>query len=278
MNATEPAEASPAIRMDGLSLSTKRSAVFEDVSAQVQAGGLLVLRGPEGAGKTALLLSVAGRMHADSGTATVFGLDSERQGRRVRRLVGLTHVHGITDLEDNLTVAEHIAERLITFQPWYKPWASRTDVKREVDKLRDVVVSAMTILRDSRIPGFRPADVLEADFVLGIGTDTYVSELTPLQQFFLQLALTSMDHTPVVAVDDIDLLRDPHERTLAWLGVLLYRQDGVFRDDVQTFVVTCADDTQLRELCERVPRLGQGVSVVDIAGEHMAPAHSHPDL
>lgn len=263
--ASAPVEDLPVIRIEDLSLSTGRSVVFADVSAEVPAGGLLVLRGPEGSGKTALLLSTAGRMHADSGTVTAFGLDAKRQGRRVRRLVGLVNVHGVTDLEDNLTVAEHIAERLITGQPWYKLWASRGAVREQLDRLRDIVVSAMTLLRDSGIDGFGPADVLEADFVLGISESTYVSELTPLQQFFLQLALTSMDHTPAVAVDDIDSLRDPRERTIAWLGILLYRQDGVFREDVQTFVVTCADETQLRELCERVPELSRDVRVVEIS-------------
>jgi iron complex transport system ATP-binding protein len=255
----------PAVSVDGLSMSTSRGPVYTDVTAEVPEGGLLVLRGAEGSGKTCLLLSIAGRMRPSSGTASVRGFDTQRQGRKVRTLVGLAHVHGVTDLESNLSVAEHIAERLITTQPWYKPWISRSEVTREIDKLREVVVSAMAILRESGIPGFRPADVLDADFVLSVSESTYVSELTPLQQFFLQLALTSMDHTPVVAVDDIDLLRDPHDRTIAWLGVLLYRREGVFTDERRTFVVTCADDAQLNELCSRVPDLAEDVLTLDIS-------------
>ncbi|WP_169721482.1 ATP-binding cassette domain-containing protein [Brevibacterium album] len=255
----------PVISIEGLSLSTPRSVVYAGVSAEIAEGGLLVFRGAEGSGKTALLLSAAGRMRPDSGTVTVGGADARRQGRTVRRLVGLSHVHGVTDLEDNLTVAEHIAERLITRQPWYRPWISKSAVAEEVDRLRATVVSAMSLLRESGIEGFRPADVLEADFVLGVEEATYVSELTPLQRFFLELALTSIDRTPFMAIDDIDLLRDPRDRTLAWLGVLLYRQDGVFRDGAQTFVVTCADDAQLRELCERVPQLAGGIDIVDLA-------------
>ena len=48
---------------------------LDDVSIEVQAGGLTALVGPDGAGKTTLLRLMAGLMRADAGTLQVLGID-----------------------------------------------------------------------------------------------------------------------------------------------------------------------------------------------------------
>jgi iron complex transport system ATP-binding protein len=55
----------------------------------------------------------------------------------VRGQVAVGHVEGLTDLEDDFTVAQHVAERQIMLQPWYKPWASKSTLREVIGLIRD---------------------------------------------------------------------------------------------------------------------------------------------
>jgi len=62
--------------LDGLTLTVERGAIY----------GLL---GPNGAGKTTLIRVLATLLRADSGTATVAGIEVNRDPAAVRRRIGL---------------------------------------------------------------------------------------------------------------------------------------------------------------------------------------------
>jgi heme ABC exporter ATP-binding subunit CcmA len=72
----------------------------------VRTGEIVVLKGANGAGKTSLLLAVAGLLPLSAGEATVLGLDPSADARVLRRQVGLLgHANA---LYDDLTAEENV--------------------------------------------------------------------------------------------------------------------------------------------------------------------------
>jgi ABC-2 type transport system ATP-binding protein len=84
--------------------------VLEDLSLDLRPGEVTALLGPNGAGKTTSVGVLTGRLGADSGKATIFGLDPSRPAARARMGVMLQSA----GLPDVLTVRE-----LVTLQSGY---------------------------------------------------------------------------------------------------------------------------------------------------------------
>jgi ABC-type multidrug transport system ATPase subunit len=103
---------SPALEAVGLSLRTRGGVVYENVTLSVPAGAFAMLVGPTGSGKTALLLTLAGRMKPTRGLLRSFGEDGLRSGSAVRRRTSLALVGGVNDLSDTLSVGDHVREAL----------------------------------------------------------------------------------------------------------------------------------------------------------------------
>jgi RND superfamily putative drug exporter len=80
--------------------------VLRDVGVRVPTGGLLVVEGPHRSGRTALLLTLAGRTRPDSGTLKVAGLLSPDRAAAIRGRVALvraaTSPDPLGDLRDAL--------------------------------------------------------------------------------------------------------------------------------------------------------------------------------
>lgn len=80
---------------EGLGLATAddrgplRAPVYSDVSFMLPRGGALIVRGERGAGKTSLLLTIAGRMAPAQGRLKVCGYVLPDEAVRVRPLVGI---------------------------------------------------------------------------------------------------------------------------------------------------------------------------------------------
>jgi len=102
----------PAVEAIGLSLRTRGGAVYENITLAVPAGAFAMLVGPTGSGKTALLLTLAGRMKPTRGLFRSFGEDGLRFGSAVRRRTSLALVGGVNDLSDTLSVPDHVREAL----------------------------------------------------------------------------------------------------------------------------------------------------------------------
>jgi ABC-2 type transport system ATP-binding protein len=146
----------------GLGVRTRRGWVFRDVDLDIAAGDLVAITGPEGSGRTSLLLALAGRFRTTHGTLT-------RHGR-----AGLGHIPGVTDPEPHLTAAEHVEERRIL---------TRRRTKSEVLKVYGVSPAKrgrdMTAL-DRHLLGLALARVDEPDLVVvdevGPGLSTVESD------------------------------------------------------------------------------------------------------
>ncbi len=89
------------IAIDNLAKSYGPTRAVDRSSWSVARGELLGFLGPNGAGKTTTLRILLGLLKADSGQATVFGLDSWRDSTEIRRRVG--YLPGDVRLYDHLT-------------------------------------------------------------------------------------------------------------------------------------------------------------------------------
>ncbi|MEV4000931.1 ATP-binding cassette domain-containing protein, partial [Actinomadura sp. NPDC049753] len=98
-----------AVRARGLGVKGARGWVFRDVELDVPGGALVAVSGIAGTGRTALLLTLAGRMRPAEGAVAV----GEVTGlRRIQRVAALGLVPGVTELDPALTVREHVDEAL----------------------------------------------------------------------------------------------------------------------------------------------------------------------
>lgn len=93
------------IEARGLELKTLAGYAYKGVNLAASRGELVAVRGRNGSGKTALLLTLAGRMRSTGGTLCVNGFELPRQRAKVERVIGLGIFAGLNDLQDSLTVA-----------------------------------------------------------------------------------------------------------------------------------------------------------------------------
>ena len=191
------------IRTERLRLTSKGRRVYPPVTFQADAGSTVAILGAAGTGKTALLLTLAGRMRHWHGSAHVCGVSAATHGSRIRGLVGMGLVYGVNDLAEALTARQHVAEQHV-FVPRSKRGAT-------VDVLARVGLDA--------------------------AADLQVKCLDAEQRARLGIALALVRDVRVLVVDDVD--RDlNHEERLRVLGLL---RD--LADDGLTVLFGCVDDT-----------------------------------
>ena len=166
-----------------------RGAVFGPLDAS-STSPLTVVLGDRGSGRTSLLLTAAGRMRLTSGRLTVLGRDASRASADARRHAGIAGFDGIDDLEPVATVADAVRERLT----WESPWYRRTPPVSE-RRLRALLEP---VLGDVPLPGPR----------------TLVRDLSEAQDLLVRVALALLARPDVLLVDDLDAVKNPHERAL----------------------------------------------------------------
>lgn len=226
----DPAEgpaAEPAIRAQSLALHAQGRPVFSGVDADVPAGATLVVRGRAGTGKTSLLLTLAGRMKPSAGSLRVLGQELPARAAAVRRRVALAEVRGVNELDDALTVEQHVAERLVLHQPWYRPWVSADQVADQLDRVRAALTQTAEAGAD--LPELRPRE--------------FVSDIDPLERMTLGVVLALVGRPEVLVVDDVDSLRRTEDRRRAWESLeALQRQSPT----PLTIVASCSDTSDVR--------------------------------
>lgn len=111
-----------------------------------------------------------------SGQLRVLGNALPKGARDVRAQAALGLMRGVNDLDTNLSVEQHIAERLIFQQPWWKPWVSR----RSVQDVVDLVNTTMSAIADGHgLPVSAPR----------LAGKNLSSEVAPLEQILLGIVL-----------------------------------------------------------------------------------------
>ncbi len=105
----------------------KKLTALDHVSFTVKEGELFGLIGPDGAGKTSLFRILTTLLLADSGTATVNGMDVVKEYKAIRKQVG--YMPGRFSLYPDLTVKENLAFFATIFQ---------TDVNENYSLIKDI--------------------------------------------------------------------------------------------------------------------------------------------
>jgi ABC-type cobalamin/Fe3+-siderophores transport system ATPase subunit len=196
----------------GLALRGERGPVYGPVDLTVAAGSLTLVQGPQGAGRSSLLLTLAGRMVPDAPSQlVVLGHHLPTQRSQVQRRVALAGFAGIDELDDSVTVADHVRERLAWLAPWYRR-SPRAD-QAAVDALLGRTFG------DLPVPD----------------AQTVVWHLDEVDALLLRIALAMAQRPGLLVVDDVDQVHDRTRRRLVWHRLEAIAGTGV------TVVASCAD-------------------------------------
>ncbi|MGO3326250.1 ATP-binding cassette domain-containing protein [Gordonia sp. (in: high G+C Gram-positive bacteria)] len=106
------------IEAKGMGVKASWGHIYGPVEFRIRRGGVTVLVGAPGRGRTALLLTIAGRMKPTSGSLHSFG-----QSNRAHQLFNksaLGFVDEVDEIEQTIRVHDVLTEQCRWAQPWYK--------------------------------------------------------------------------------------------------------------------------------------------------------------
>ncbi|ORV18302.1 ATP-binding cassette domain-containing protein [Mycobacterium celatum] len=159
--------------------------VFGPLDLDIDTGGVTVLTAPAGSGRTALLMTVAGRMKPATGTITVFGRSKARDIFAVSALAGIEQLDSVFE---SVTVRDLITEQIRWDAPWYRLVRRAGEAELE------------TVCR----PVF-------GDLPLPRLTE-YVEELDELNRLLLRIALANTARPPLLVVANLDQVTSDRNR------------------------------------------------------------------
>jgi ABC-type multidrug transport system ATPase subunit len=182
-----------AIHAHQLQLDGKRGRIYGPIDLAIETGSLNLVTGRAGSGKTSLLLTLVGRMkpnrHSD---LTVLGRPLPARAPGVQRRSAAVGIHGLDDLDEEVTVAATVREREAWLAPWYQ-------IVRTSDDAHVAQVCA-PVFGDSPAPRAKEL----------------IHELDEADNLLLRIALAMLSHPELIVVDDIDSLHDTEGRRRVW--------------------------------------------------------------
>lgn len=221
-----------AISAAGVTMHGPEGIVFNDVSFELAAGSRLVVHGPSGSGKTSLLLTLAGRMDFDHGRLRVAGHLLPQDGTAVRRACALAEFSGINDLEDNLTVEQHIAERLAMRS--LSLWVRHKTAQPILDRFNDALENAC----ERAGAAFTP-----------IAGKQLVADLSRLERAVFGICLALITEPQIVFAEDVDDVRAPEDIRALWHAIdILAKDTTVIASAMSSSAAHNRDNVQYLEL------------------------------
>ncbi|CAN3130718.1 ATP-binding cassette domain-containing protein [Mycobacterium sp. smrl_JER01] len=177
----------PAIVARTITLRGPWGPVYGPVDLEIEAGGVTILVCPPGSGRTALLMTLAGRMRPDSGSLSVFG---RTRVREIFAHAALAAIESLDDVAESVTVRDLITEQLRWDARWYK-------LIRRADEAALARICG-PVFGDLPLPPL----------------SEYVEELTELDGLLLRIALADTAKPPLLVVGDIEQVTSDHHREL----------------------------------------------------------------
>lgn len=211
---TELAIAATALQLDG-----RRGRVFGPVDLAIEPGTVNLITGRAGSGKTSLLLTLVGRMKPNRGSQlTVLGRRLPARAAGVQHRSAAVGIHGLDDLDEEVSVGATVREREAWLAPWYR-------IVRTPDDARVAEVCA-PVFGDSPVPTAKQL----------------VHQLDEADNLLLRIALAMLSNPELIVVDDIDALHDTDSRRRVWEALHGLADSGV------TVVVSAAGSGELSRL------------------------------
>jgi len=161
--------------------------VYGPIDLDIDTGGLTVLICPAGTGRTALLMTLAGRMRPVEGMLSVFGR------RRAREIFGVSAMAGFDELDpvwEAVTVRDLITEQLRWDAAWYR-LVGRADTA-------DLERVCIPVFGDLKLPPLTE----------------YFEQLTELDRLLLRIALANTSLPPLLVVGSLDYVTSDRNRHL----------------------------------------------------------------
>jgi ABC-type multidrug transport system ATPase subunit len=221
--ADEPAPP-PAITARGICVSGPWGPVYGPLDLEVPDGGVTVLICPPGTGRTALLMTLAGRMSPNDGTLTVFGAT---RAPDVFELAALAGVDEIDTVPESVTVRDLLTEQLRWNAAWYK-------IIRRADA-EDLHRVCAPVFGEFPLPRL----------------DQFVEQLGELDAILLRIALADSTTPRLLVVGSLDSVANDHERALLLdrlvdLGTgqtIVTSSSNPLPDDTRCLQITVANTT-----------------------------------
>ncbi|MFB9954206.1 ATP-binding cassette domain-containing protein [Cellulomonas denverensis] len=201
-----PAEpvAPPAVLARDLQLHGSRGPVYGPVDLEIATGTLTLVQGPQGAGRSSLLLTIAGRMTPDrGGRLTVLGEPLPRRRNAVQKRSAVACFDGIDDLDESVTVGDLARERLRWLSPWYRH-TGRVSQQQFAELAAPVF-------------GERPLPRV----------GSVVWDLDEVDRMLLRIALAMAQDPELLVVDDVDQVHDTERRRTVWARLEALAAEGL---------------------------------------------------
>ncbi|MEE3851105.1 ATP-binding cassette domain-containing protein [Gordonia sp. LSe1-13] len=181
--------------------------IFGPTSLRVAEGGVTVLVGSGGRGRTALLLTLAGRMKPSSGDLTAFGRTNDAHHLFAR--AAIADIDEVDGIEQAIRVHDVVTEQIRWRAPWYK-WVRQS-------RQEDLERICRPVFGDLALPSM----------------DAFVEELPELTASLFRIAVANVHRPPLLVVGGVDRLsRIDSTRILTERLVALGAEQTVITADV----------------------------------------------
>ncbi|MDY6807975.1 MAG: hypothetical protein SW127_03055 [Actinomycetota bacterium] len=181
--------------------------IFGPTSLRVAEGGVTVLVGSGGRGRTALLLTLAGRMKPSSGELWAFGRRND--AHHLFNQAAIADIDEVDGIEQAIRVHDVITEQIRWHAPWYK-WV-RQSTQDDLERI------CRPVFGDLALPSM----------------DAFVEELPELTASLFRIAVANVRRPPLLVVGGVDRLsRIDSSRLLTERLVALGHHQTVITADV----------------------------------------------
>ncbi len=180
-----PEPESPAVTARGITMKGPWGPVYGPIDLDIAEGGLTVLVCPAGSGRTALLMTLAGRMSPVSGQLTVFG---RSRAKDIFPVAGLAGIDELDTVAESVTVRDLVTEQLRWDAAWYR-------LIRRADQ-GDLNALCANVFGDLPVPPLTE----------------YVEEISELDRMLLRVALANTGRPALLVVGNIDYVTSDANR------------------------------------------------------------------
>lgn len=192
---------------------------LDDISFFVKRGEITGFLGPNGAGKTTLIKLITCTSFKSSGELTVFGLDTDREQRKIKACIGLV------PQDNNYDPDFSVYENLLVFSRYFG--IKKSDAEKRIEKLLNFVE-----LTDKR--------------------NEKVTDLSGGMKRKLIIARSLINNPQLIILDEPTTGLDPQARRKIWGMIEDLKKDG------KTIILTTHYMEEAEKLCDRIYIMDSG--------------------